>query len=149
MINYFVCYILITVYQYDFVRSDKGVHCSTRSDKVLKEFIFPTYVFSTSSKALMGCEKYCSNIYNCWGCSVHCSTIGNCQWNAITDCGEKRNWTGLTEGDVSQKPSMLNEIDNFTMSFKESDNFLTLTTEIFRLLIILNSLYGYLRFNEV
>ena len=79
---------------------------------MLKEFVFPTNVFSTSSKALMGCENYCSNIYKCWGCSIYCSTTDNCQWNAITDCGELQNWTGLTEGDVSQKPSMLNEIDN-------------------------------------
>ena len=106
-------YVLIIAYQNDFVRSDKGVHCSKRNDKVLKEFFFPTDIFSTESKALMGCENFCSNISNCWGCSVHCSTIGNCQWNAISDCGELQNWTGLTEGDVSQKPSTLNEIDKF------------------------------------
>ena len=97
----------IAVYHYDFVRSNKGFHCSKRNGNVLKEFIFPTDDFSDQTKALMGCEMYCSKNNDCWGCSVHCSSSDNCQWNAITECGELSNWTGLIEGDVTQKPGIL------------------------------------------
>ena len=79
---------------------------------MLKEFLFPTDDFSDPSKALMGCEMYCSKNNDCWGCSVHCSPSDNCQWNAITECGELLNWTGLIEGDVTQKPSILKYINN-------------------------------------
>ena len=74
---------------------------------MLKEFIFLSDEFPDSSKALLGCEMYCSENNDCWGCSVYCSAPDNCQWNAITDCGELLNWTGLIEGDVTQKPGIL------------------------------------------
>ena len=54
----------------------------------------------------MGCERYCSKHIECWGCSVDCSTSEDCQWNALSDCGELKNWTGLSEGDISQKPGI-------------------------------------------
>ena len=72
---------------------------------VQKQFPFPNIDFSTSSKALMGCEVYCSNQKDCWGCSIHCTNTSECQWNAIPDCGELQEWEGFMNGDVSQKPS--------------------------------------------
>ena len=74
---------------------------------MLREFIFPSLDFSTSSKALMGCETYCLIDQKCWGCSIHCSTPEKCQYNAIPNCGELQNWAGLMEGDVTQKPGKL------------------------------------------
>ena len=57
---------------------------------------------SNAETALSECEKYCSWNKNCWGCSVECAS--NCQWNAIPECGLKRQWNGMIDGDISQKP---------------------------------------------
>ena len=92
---------------------------------MLKEFMFPTDDFSDPSKALMGCEMYCSKNNDCWGCSVHCNPSANCQWNAMTECGELLNWTGLIEGDVSQKPSILKYINDFSLDESKTKNLLS------------------------
>ena len=48
------------------------------------------------------CETYCSTNGSCWGCSVRCWMI--CQWNAITTCGQLKDWRGgKIQGDVTQK----------------------------------------------
>ena len=69
----------------------------------MKEFVFPTNLIIDAKTALIECEKYCGRVERCWGCSAHTNTSN--QWNAIPKCGELEKWEGLTQGDVTQKPS--------------------------------------------
>ena len=47
------------------------------------------------------CENYCNGKLECWGCSVHCASP--CQWNAIPECGQWKSWSGVIDGDITQK----------------------------------------------
>ena len=92
----------ILVFLQDFNRLQKGTRCQKRNKNVLKEFVFPTESFQNATEALVSCEQYCAKTNICWGCSIDCRE--QCQWNAITDCGSKVEWTGLGEGDITHKP---------------------------------------------
>ena len=87
----------------------------------MKKFIFPTNKIIDATSALIECEKYCGLVERCWGCSAHTNTSN--QWNAIPKCGELEKWEGLTQGDVTQKPSTERKykVSYFTLSV---DNFI-------------------------
>ena len=87
------------------MRSKKGNRCQKNNLNVLKRFKFPDEFMIDASMALGECEKYCAMKEICWGCAVHCNG-GDCQFNAITECGRNESWTGLIDGDISQKPGM-------------------------------------------
>lgn len=85
----------------DFIRSEKGKHCRNNSVNVLKEFVPPSGDVADAVTARNECEEYCWTQDDCWGCSVYCGPP--CQWNAIPNCGVYDNWTGLIDGDITQK----------------------------------------------
>ena len=93
----------VLAFPQEFIRSIKGKHCYNRNTHVLKKFPFPSEFVANATMALTECEKYCSRNDICWGCSVKCEIY--CQWNALSECGFFEDWSGLINGDVSQKPS--------------------------------------------
>ena len=88
--------------EYKFIQSDKGVRCSKRDDKVLKQFLFPSKFLTNASIALTECKIFCGSKNDCWGCSIDCNQ--SCHWNAIPECGNQESWNGMMIGDISQKP---------------------------------------------
>ena len=85
-----------------FIRSSKGKRCRESNVDVLNSFIPPSGKAVDAMAIRDECEIYCSTHDNCWGCSVYCGSP--CQWNAIPNCEIYDDWTGLIEGDITQKP---------------------------------------------
>ena len=100
---YYCCLHFSLAFPEDFIRSKKGNRCQKNNLNVLKKFKFPDGFVNDAFMALDECEKYCATKENCWGCAVYCNG-GDCQINAITECGSNEKWTGLIDGDISQKP---------------------------------------------
>ena len=101
-----------------FSRTPKGRFCQSNGeeDAILKAFTprrtIPNPSFNPSLPvtdenfedakiARNDCEGWCSNDPSCWGCSVVCGV--SCLWNALSYCGTIAEWTGLIEGDITQK----------------------------------------------
>ena len=89
----------------EFLRSEKGTRCKIRSSNIIKSFVFPSLSISNATVAISLCEKYCAMSQKCWGCSIQ--GTDSFQIDAITDCGKVENWTGLIDGEVSQKPACM------------------------------------------
>ena len=56
-------------------------------------------------RARSDCEEFCSWQPTCNGCSINLIITMPIRWqyNAIPDCGKKEGWTGMIEGDITQK----------------------------------------------
>ena len=87
----------------DFVHSGKGARCKVNDSGILKPFPILSMQPNDTLDALLACKKYCADNEHCWGCSIQGST--SYKMNAINDCYKKETWSGLIEGEVSQKPS--------------------------------------------
>eukprot|EP00928_Gymnodinium_smaydae_P061805 TRINITY_DN4579_c0_g3_i1.p1 TRINITY_DN4579_c0_g3~~TRINITY_DN4579_c0_g3_i1.p1 ORF type:complete len:919 (+),score=147.86 TRINITY_DN4579_c0_g3_i1:333-2759(+) len=93
-----------------FARSRRGTYCSSRQTHLLKAFPMESRTLRAAHQARERCEAHCSSTEGCWGCSVDCAeeplSYGRlneaCQWNAITSCGERLEWSGSIPGDISE-----------------------------------------------
>ena len=94
------------MFPYDFIRS-KGKRCNKRKGTVLAKFrihnkTMPNGQIHNALVARNECENYCAAKEDCWGCSVDCEK--NCHWNALQDCGVQEDYSGIIDGDITQKP---------------------------------------------
>ena len=91
-----------------FIRSERGKYCETDISNILKEFSPPSSQENNYTyRARNECEEYCLAHEACWGCSVDCKF--QCHWNAISKCDALTDWTGLINGDVTQKPGKMDK----------------------------------------
>lgn len=71
-----------------FARSRERQYCSQNTVGVLAQFDQSEL---GSTDGLEACEHFCSRNDECLHCSVHCTFENTkCQWNAIPECGERR-----------------------------------------------------------
>ena len=86
---------------FGFLRLEGNKRCKKRDDNVLHSFIPATSAILDISAARSECERYCNEDERCWGCSVSC--LRSCKFNAIHECGDLEDWTGLLKADVTVK----------------------------------------------
>ena len=87
-----------------FVHHAKGGRCEKANIDVLNTFHPMSQNEVDMIKAREECENYCFQKEHCWGCSVFCATL--CMWNALSDCGEIQNTTGVLFENITQKPGL-------------------------------------------
>jgi len=94
-----------------FKRSARGKYCSKNREDKLKAFLTADGSLAAATVARDECERYCWGEERCWGCSVDCEAAPlvygrlslGCQWNAVSACGEEKDWAGSISGDISEK----------------------------------------------
>ena len=93
------------MFKEEFIQMKDEKFCKAENKHVMKDFTYPSELFSTAQMAQNECKLYCATNENCFGCSNDCEH--NCRWTALKDCENHHSSTNMLNTTLLRKPGTI------------------------------------------
>ena len=93
------------MFKEEYIQMKDKYFCMTEYGQVLKDFTYPSELYSTSQMAQNDCKLYCGSNGDCFGCYNDCKQ--DCRWTALKDCEDQHHSTNLSNNSLLRKPGKI------------------------------------------